>query len=239
MSGAPDRLMVIAALVFLAGFVLCGRGGWRLVQALRARFTYGAPYAAGTIQLRLSGLLFDILVLLLGAGLGFIAVGQAAFQPDGPTVRVGRVEAHRSGWGRVAVRFAPDPFYPRDRVLDGEVSGARWAIVGDFLTWERGVRWLGVRNGHRVRYLVGSGDTSGTASDMKTERQPLDPLPGPAFRLLAMARYIPFLTVRSESSPWYPIEDRQVMILYATGSGYLGDLVSERGAAPAPAKPRN
>ncbi len=233
----PDRLPILAVSVFVIGAALCGRGGWRLLQALRARLTYSAPYARGTIQLRLTGLLFDILVLLIGAGLGFVALGQAVFQPDGTTVRVGQLEARRSGWGRVVVRIAPDPLYPGDRLMEAEVSGARWAIVGEFLTWERGVRWLGFRNGHRIRYLVGSGDTTGTAADGKTERQPLEPLPGPAFRLLAMARFIPFLTVRSESSPWFPIEPRQVMILYATGSGYLGDVVSERGPAPAP-KPR-
>lgn len=236
MDGAPDRLMIIAALASLAGATVCARAGWRLLQALRARFTYGAPYRSGTVQMRLMNLLLDIPLLLLGAGLGFVALGQAAFQPDDTTVRVGQVEAHRSGWGKVAVRLIPDPLYPQDRVLEGEVSGARWAITGDFLTWERGLRFLGFRDGHRVRALIGSGDTSGTTPRGRTERVVLDPLPGAAFRLLATARFIPFLTVRTESSPWFPIADRQVLILYATGSGYLGDVVSA-GGARAPSAP--
>src|SRR5258706_7336548 len=120
------RIEIVAGLVLLAGVILCARGAWRFGRAVRARFTYGAPYHSGMIQDRLLGLLLEILVLAVGAGLAFLALGQAGFQINEATVRVGQIDAHRSGWARVAIRLIPDPLYPGGRVLAGEVGGARW-----------------------------------------------------------------------------------------------------------------
>jgi hypothetical protein len=236
--GGADRLKIIAAIVTLAGILLCARGSFRLAQAMRARFTYGAPYRSGMIQDRLLGLLMEIVVLLIGAALAFLALGQSDFQPDESTVRVGQIEARRSDWAKVSVRLVPDPLYPTGRVMEAEISGARWAVVGDFITWERGVKWLGFRDGHRLRYLIGASDTTGMTRSDRVERALLDPLPGPAARLLALARFIPFLTVHTESSPWFPMADRQVMVLYAIGPGYLAEVAAESGKpAAAPARP--
>ena len=113
------RLEIIAAIVSFAGLALCARGSWRLVRAVSARFTYGAPYRSGTIQDRLLGLLLEIVVLLIGAGLAFLSIGQAAFQADETTVRVGQIEAHRSGWAKVHVRMVPDPLTRRARCSRG------------------------------------------------------------------------------------------------------------------------
>src|SRR5882672_3561402 len=288
--GGMDRLEVIAAIVSIAGVVLCARGSYRLARSVRARFTYGAPYRSGTIQDRLLGLLLEIVVLLLGAVLGFLALGQADFQPNASTVRVGQIEAHRSGWAKVSVRLIPDPLYPSGRVMEQEIAGARWAVVGDFITWDRSLRWLGFRDGHRVRYLIGASeigkhtselqshrdlhsfptrrssdlgarwavvgdfitwdrslrwlgfrdghrvryligasDTTGMTRADRIERALLDPLPRAAARLFSVARFIPFLEIRSESSSWFPVTDRQVMILYAIGPGYLAEVASESG----------
>ena len=223
------RLEIIAALVSITGVLLCARGSWRLIQAVRARFTYGAPYRSGTIQDRLFGLLLEIPVLLLGAALAFLALAQASFQPNETTVRVGRIEARRSGWSRISVRLVPDPRYPADRVLEGEIGGARWAVAGDFITWEPGIKWLGFRDGHRVRSLIGTSDSTGTTPAARVERTPLDPLPAAAARLFAVARYLPFVKLRTETSTWFPLADRQVMILYAIGPGYLAEVASESG----------
>ena len=227
--GSVGRLEIVAAIVSIAGFVLCARGSWRLAQAVRARFTYGAPYRSGTVQDRLLGLLLEIVVLLAGAALAFLALGQAGFQANESTVRVGQIEAHRSGWAKVFVRLVPDPLYPSSRVIEGEISGARWALVGDFIAWDRGVKWLGLRDGHRVRYLIGASDTTGMTRADRVERALLDPLPGAAARLLSVARFIPFLKVRTESSSWFPVADRQVMVLYAIGPGYLAEVAEESG----------
>ncbi len=236
--GGAGRLEIIASIVSIAGIVLCARGSFRLAQGVRARFTYGAPYRSGTIQDRLLGLLLEIVVLLIGAALAFLALGQADFQPDESTVRVGQIEARRSHWAKVSVRLVPDPLYPSSRIMEAEISGARWAVVGDFITWERGVKWLGLRDGHRLRYLIGASDTTGMTRSDRIERALLDPLPGAAARLLALARFIPFLTVRSESSPWFPVADRQVMVLYAIGPGYLAEVAAESGQpAAAPDRP--
>ncbi len=223
------RLEIIAALVSIAGLVLCARGSWCLIRAVRARFTYGAPYRSGTIQDRLFGLLLEMPVLLLGAGLAFLALAQAGFQPNETTVRVGQIEARRSGWARVSVRLVPDPFYPSGRILEGEIGGARWAVAGDFITWERGIKWLGFRDGHRVRSLIGTNDSTGTTPVERVERTPLDPLPAAAERLLSVAGYLPFLRVHTETSSWFPLADRQVLILYAIGPGYLAEVASESG----------
>src|SRR5262245_41487433 len=230
------RLEVIAGVVLVAGLALCTRGVWRLVRSIRARFTYGAPYRSGTIQDRLFGLLLEIVVLLLGAGLAFLALGQAEFQANETTVRVGQIDARRSGWAKTSVRLVPDPRYPSGRALDGEITGARWAVVGDFITWASGLKWLGVKDGDRVRYLIGASDTTGTTPSQRIERALLDPLPPAAARLLAVARYIPFLKVWQESSDWFAVTDRQVMVLYAIGPGYLAETASVSGkgsAAPA------
>src|SRR5881628_1222888 len=118
--GGIGRLEILAALISIAGVTLCARGSWRLLQALRARFTYGAPYRYGTIQDRLLGLLLEIPILLLGAALGFLALGQADFQSNEKPIRVGQIEARRSGWGKIRVRFIPDPLYPGHKVREGE-----------------------------------------------------------------------------------------------------------------------
>ena len=83
------RLGIIAAIVSFAGVLLCARGTFRLVQSVRARFTFGAPYRSGTIQDRLLGLLLQIVVLLVGAALAFLALGQADFQPNEASGRAG------------------------------------------------------------------------------------------------------------------------------------------------------
>jgi hypothetical protein len=225
------RLGGIAALLTLAGLWLCARGSARLLQAVRNRFTYGAPYRSGTIQDRFAGLLLEIPVLLLGVAFGFLALGQAQFQPSETTARVGQIEARRSEWGRVSVRFVPDPAYPGDRVLEGAIAGARWAVAGDFITWDRGVKWLGFRDGHRVRYLMGTRDTTGFTPGPRTETMVLEPLPGAAFRMLAMARFIPFLEVRTQASQWFAPAERQVLVLYAIGPGYLAEVASRARAA--------
>jgi len=225
--GGIGRLEILAALISIAGIALCARGSWRLLQAVRARFTYGAPYRSGTIQDRLLGLLLEIPVLLFGAGLAFVALAQADFQPSETTVRVGQIEARRSGWAKVSVRLVPDPLYPSARLLEGEIVGARWAVAGDFITWDRSVKWLGLRDGHRVRYLIGANDTTGTTRSDRIERSLLDPLPAAAARLIALTRYLPFLKVSTETSSWFPITDRQVMVLYAIGQGYLAEVASE------------
>ena len=106
---ATGRLGVIASLLIVAGLWLCMRGSIRLLRSVRDRFTYGAPYRSGTIQDRFTGLLLEIPVLLAGLALGFLALGQAHFQPFKEAVRVGQIEARRSEWGRVSVRFVPDP----------------------------------------------------------------------------------------------------------------------------------
>jgi hypothetical protein len=234
MNTGPGRLEILAAVVTIAGLVLCARGGWRLVRTIRARFTYGAPYRRGMVQDRLLTLLMEIPILLAGAALGFMALGQAAFQPEGVTVRVGQIEARRSGWGRMSVRLVPDPFYPGRRILEGEISGARWAIAGDFISWSRGVQWLGFEDGQRVRYLIGTPDTTGTSPPDRGETTVIDALPGAAFRLVAMAPFIPFLRVTQESSGWLPLAEHQVITLYAIGPGYVAEVASEGTRGPAP-----
>lgn len=223
------RLEVIAALVSIGGLVLCVRGSWRLIQAIRARFTYGAPYRSGTIQDRLFGLLLEIPILLLGAALAFLSLAQSAFQPNETTVRVGQIEARRSGWARASVRLMPDPLYPADRLLEGEIGGAKWAVAGDFITWEPGIKWLGFHDGHRVRSLIGTNDSTGMTPAGRVERTQIDSLPFAAARLASAARFLPFLRIHTETSTWFPITDRQVMVLYAIGPGYLAEIASESG----------
>lgn len=225
------RLELFAAVLLLAGAVLCLRGTLRLARAVRSKFTYGAPYREGMIADRALGLAMEIPVLIAGLALGFLALAQAGYQEVGGTVRVAQVNAHRTGWGKVGVRVAPDPRYPVQRVLEGEISGARWAIVGDFVSWSPGVRWLGLRNGHRVRFLLGTNDTTGLTSSAKVDRELLDPLPWAARRLARWDRLLPFMTVREEASPWLPLADRQVMVLYATAAGYVADIATE-GSSP-------
>ena len=112
MDGSPGRLELLAAVVTLAGLWIGGRSLVRLARAARARCTYGAPYKSGMIGERLTGFLMTLPVLILGLALIFLATAQAAFQPAGTTVRVGRIEATRCGPGCVTARFIPDPSYP-------------------------------------------------------------------------------------------------------------------------------
>jgi hypothetical protein len=225
----PGRLEIIAILVTLAGIVLCVRGTTRLVRAIRSKFTYGAPYREGMIADRALGLLLEIPVLAAGAALSFLALAQSAYQEIGGTVRVAQVDARRSGWGKVAVRVVPDPLYPARRVLEGEISGARWAIVGDFVSWSPGVRWLGLRDGHRLRSLLGTNDTTGLTPAARADRETIDPLPWAARRLAQADRLLPFVRVESQASRWFPPAERQVLVLYATPAGYVADVAAEGG----------
>jgi hypothetical protein len=235
MNGAPGRLEVIAAIVTVAGLVMAARAAWRVLRAIRSRFTYGAPYRTGMIADRALGLAMSLPVPAIGLLLAFFAWGQAGFQTEeGSTVRVGRIEARRSGWGRIDVRFVPDPLYPAHRVLEAEISGARWAVAGDFISWDRGVRWLGFRDGQRVRYLLGARDTTGLSPGGSGETTEIESLPTGAACLLRMAPFIPFLKVRTEASRWLPLADLTVMTLYAIGPGYIAETASESAPGRAP-----
>lgn len=222
-----DRLTLIAIVVSGGGLLLTWRGCSRLWKSLRAKYTYGAPYCSGTIADRLSGLALRVPVLLIGLGLGGLALGQSAFHPSDPLSRVGRLEARRAGWGRTAVRFEPDPLYPDDRVLEAEIEGARWAIAGTFVGWSPSLEWLGLRDGHRVHQLVGTRNTTGFTPEGSGTRTTLSPLPRTAAALVAFDRYLPFLTVSTLTSAWLPPAERQVLVLYATEEGYLAETKAE------------
>lgn len=227
--GPPIPLTAIAAILLLGGAVLLLRSLVRLAATVRARFTRGAPYRRGQIGDRLFGLALAALLAPSGAVLLVLALGQAAFQPvhPGEAVRVGQVETSRPGWGRTRVVFTPDPAYPERRSLDGEIEGARWAIVGDYLDWEPGVRWLGLVPAQRVRGLIGAADVGGGAAAGGTQA-PIDAMPRMARRLVSWDRWLPVLRVRTVSTPWFPQADRAIAILYATPDGY----VTDRAALP-------
>jgi hypothetical protein len=220
----PMPLTAIAAGFLLAGTALVARSLWRLAAAVRARLTYGAPYHRGQIGERAFATLLTLPIALLGAGMLVIALGQAAFQPVRPVeaIRVGQMEFAKAGWGRITVRLTPDPAYPEGRVLEGAVEGARWAVVGDFLDWDPGVRWLGLVPAHRVRGLAGTGDVSGGAITA-ARTVPIDAPPRMARRLLAWDRFLPMLRVRIGSTAWMPPSERAVAILYVTPEGYITD----------------
>jgi len=220
----PIPLTAIASGLVLVGTFLLARSLWRLGAAIRARSTYGAPYHSGRIGERLFAALLTLPIAPLGAVLLVIALGQAAFQPVRPVevIRVGEMEFGRAGWGRTMVRLSPDPAYPEGRVLEGSVEGARWAVVGDFLDWDPGVRWLGLVPAHRVRGLAGAGDVSG-GGITAARTVPIDALPRMARRLLAWDRFLPMLRVRTGSTSWMPPSERAVAILYVTPEGYITD----------------
>ena len=228
--GLPGRCEIIGAVLAVAGGVLLARALFRLGVTIRARFTYGAPYRRGMAVDRALGVLLTLPLLPLGSLLVLMGLAQHAFQPTRPEapVRVGRVEARRSGWGRTAVQLAPDPSYPERRLLEGEIAGARWAIVGDFISWAPGVRWLGLVPGHRVRALVASADTTGMSTGTARPVVPIDAPPRLALDLLRLRRVLPILTVRQSTSTWFDPAERRIVILYATREGYVGDEVAER-----------
>jgi hypothetical protein len=228
--GPPAPLVILAVLLLGAGALILLRAARRLVLVVRARFTFGAPYRAGQITDRLLGLLMTLPMAPLGAAFLWLALAQGAFQATRPdeAVRVGRLDASRSGWGKTAVRLSPDPLYPETRLLEGEVEGGRWAVTGDFLDWAPGVRWLGLRPAHRVHALLGTGDPSGTGPAQHLVI--IDAAPSAARLLLRSARWIPFLTVRRGASPWILPAGRAVAVLYATSQGYLADTASTSDA---------
>jgi hypothetical protein len=217
-------LTAIAAVLLLAGVAILARALARLAAAIRARYTQGAPYRRGQIADRALAAALTLPVAPLGAVMLAIALGQAAFQPVSTTgpVRVGEMEIAKAGWGRTAVHLTPDAAYPESRALAGEVEGARWTVVGDFLDWDPGVRWLGLVPAHRVRGLAGAGDsTGGTVSAARTV--PIDAPPRLARQLLAWDRYLPMLRVRTGSASWMPPSSRAVAILYVIPEGYVAD----------------
>jgi hypothetical protein len=228
--GAPGRCEIIGAVLVLLGVFLSGRSLWRLVQASRAKFTYGAPYRSGLAADRAFGLFLTLPFAPVGCLLVLLGLGQQAFQetPAGQPVRVGRVEARRSGWGRTRIQLAPDPLYPEQRLLEGEIEGARWAVSGDFISWSPGVRWLGLRPGHRVRSLVASADSTGMSSGASRPIVPIDALPRAASTVLRLRRFLPFLSLRQGTSTWFEPAERRIVILYATREGYVADDVAER-----------
>lgn len=226
MSGGPERLEILAAILMSVGVLLCGFSTWRLARAVRACYTWGAPYRRGQIADRLVALLLTFPVLLAGLAFVFLAVAQSAFQLSETTTRVGLVATRRSSHNRVAMRFVPDERYPGRQVLEGEVIGARWAVAGDFIDWDPSVRWLGLRSGHRLRYLLGTPDAGGLSRE-RDDPAVLEPLPPAAAALTRLAPFIPYVNLRTETSSWYPPAEREVRVLYAVGSGYIAELAPE------------
>ena len=224
------RLEIIGAILLLAGLFLCGRTGWRLMKAIRARSTYGAPYKQGMIMDRFLGFLMSAPILLAGTVVGFLSLAQASLQPDEELIRVGRIEARRAGWGRTNVIFRPAADYPVRHSLEGEISGSRWAVAGDFVVWDRSVKWLGLRSGHRMRYLLGTLDPSGLSKDDGRGTVELEALPTAAALLVAAAKYIPFVEVRLQASQWIRPADLQVIDVHAGPHGYVADIAATHRA---------
>lgn len=226
----PAVLLGLAAILLIGGGALFLRTLWRLVRTIRARYTFGAPYREGMIPDRLLGFVMTWPLPLVGVACAFLALAQSAFQPIGAAdpVRVGRLEAKRAAWGKTAVRLQPDAAYPVPRGLEGEIEGARWAVEGEFVSWDPGVRWLGLVPGHRVRALLGTRDPSGTSPNAAL-RTTLDVLPRATEQLLRHARWLPFLKVRRGTSEWYPPAERRLLILYATPEGYVANFIAEAG----------
>ncbi len=230
MSPAFGRLEMFAALLAVAGLVLSLRTAIRLVRTIRARSTLGAPYREGMIADRALGLLMTLPILAAGALLVFLSLAMAAFQADAGTIRVGRLEARHSGGGITSVIFRPDPDYPGRTTLAGEIRGSRWAIGGDFVKWDPSVAWLGLRSGHRLRYLLGTQDPSGLSKDDGNGRTVLEPLPASAAALVSGARFIPFLEVKVQASRWIRPARLQVVDVHAGPHGYLADIAAENTA---------
>ena len=105
--GPPPPLVILAVVLLALGGLILLRAARRLVIVVRARFTFGAPYHRGQIGDRLLGLVMTLPVAPLGVVLLWLALAQGAFQSTHPgeAVRVGRLDASRSGWGTTAVRL--------------------------------------------------------------------------------------------------------------------------------------
>lgn len=230
MSPTFGRLEMFAALLTVAGLLLTIRTTMRLIKTIRARFTYGAPYKDGMIADRALGLLLVLPILAAGGILVFLSLAMAPFQPDAERIRVGRIEARHTGWGRTAVIFRPDSDYPGRVELEGEIAGSRWAIGGDFIEWDPAVAWLGLRSGHRMRYLLGTQDPSGLSREGDDGRIVLEPLPKTAAALVANARFIPYLEVKLQASQWIRPASLQVIDVHAGPHGYLADIATENSA---------
>jgi len=223
----PPLLLILGVLFLLGGLYVAARSLLRLLTTIRASRTYGAPYKRGQIADRFLGFLMALPLPPCGAFLLVLSLGQAAFQPTaavGP-LKVADLDAARSGWGRTTVTLTPDPAYPEHRTLEGSIDGARWAVVGDFLDWAPGVRWLGLVPAHRVRALAGADDVGGGGT--RGQRLvPIDAPPRMALLLLALDRWLPMLTVREGATPWLPQAAKSRAVLYATPDGYLVDQVA-------------
>jgi hypothetical protein len=101
-------------------------------------------------------------------------------------------------------------------------------VIGEFLDWAPGVRWLGLRPAHRVEALVGTADPSGTSAGDE-RRTVIDAPPRAAAFLLRHSRWLPFLVVRRGASTWFTPADRAVIVLYATPDGYMADAAASGG----------
>jgi hypothetical protein len=228
MSGAPGRLEALAVLLAAGGLLMTLRSAVRLVRTVRARSTRGAPYREGMIADRALGLLMTLPIPAAGALFGFLSFAMSAFQDATQPVMVGRLEARHSGWGRTAVTFRPDEGYPARSALQGEVAGSRWAVAGDFISWDPAVAWLGLRSGHRMRYLLGTADPSGLSKEDGSGRVELEPLPEEAAALVAWARFIPFLRIEIQASGWIRPAALQVVDVRAGPHGYITDIAAQQ-----------
>lgn len=225
----PPPLLLILGVLFLAGgLYVVARSLLRLLQSLRASRTFGAPYKRGQIADRFVGLLMALPLPPCGALLLVLALGQSAFQPTvtGQPLKVAELDVSRAGWGTTGVRLQPEPGYPEGRTLEGTIEGARWAVVGDFLDWSPGVRFIGLVPAHRVRALAGASDVGGGGTRGQREVA-IDAAPRMARCLLALDRWLPMLKVHEGSTPWLAPVERGRAVLYATTEGYLVDQVAQ------------
>lgn len=167
-----ERWIPIAALASAGGLILALRFGWQAIRNLSRKFRRGVPYLWGSAPRAF--LLFLASLGLLGAGLLLGAAGYELrrFQPVGEMSLVGTLEVRREGSG-LAFSFRPAADYPAPLVPAAVTPGGRWSVAGEFIRWSRPLRWLGLRDSHRLAWFLAVSDPADIPRPEKITRRRL------------------------------------------------------------------
>lgn len=219
----PDRVFLIAAAAAAAGLWFSLRYLLLWGRLVVRKFRRGVPYLWGSAQRAFLLFIPSVVVLACGVLLGAAGYGLRDYQRLSEMELVGTLEMRERGPAGTGLRFRPGAGYPGEvREPEAVLTSGRWSVSGQFILWSRPLQWLGLRDSHRVAWLLSVDDPSDIPAPDRIARQPLvAPGSDRMWNLLdGWGQRLKLVETRTFQSPWQS-GTFETIDLYAFPGGYL------------------